>query len=607
MCGKSGCLLRESVSAEEEKAIYLDFITANTISNARRGGDRTKINVFPKPVRIFQEFDRLAQQGISIKGDQPFMYECVVNEQKHLVTTDCIGEIYNFQEIIDEHKLIPESPSDCEVVKLLYQKYGASFIPEMCRMFNGEFAFSIYDINLVTGDYKLYMGSDRRGLRPVFFAHHSTGFYHSTMLESLCCMNTDSSILDCFKTPEMKAFVVGTRPSATLGEAKVERIKPRHWGVIEKKDGVLGEYQQFCYFETKPEKYLYFEKDLPFLLSEIRRIFKDAVRIRMQSERPDAYLISGGFDSSSIAGQAAEILRETGSKKVQQSFSCGIERKCPKTGQLLQGTDEKWAKKVAKSIGSNHTHVNFTEERVILARPRVIKAIGTIDITTIRAATLQFLLIEWISIHRPEIKVLHNGDLHDEYGYYKYFEYAPSPKAFAEEGIRLIDNVETSDGIRADRSISYFGIEARFVFGDIRWDDLMHKIDPSLRMCHPDRHQGIEKWLARAALAGLIPDDCLWRPKEAFSDGCLDTGRSLYQIFKEHDDKLFTDQQLEEAQKFFTHLPPVSKESLFYRLIFCLHYGVNESVAKTIPFFWLPKWCGDIKEPSARVLPTYIF
>jgi hypothetical protein len=32
----------------------------------------------------------------------------------------------------------------------------------------------------------------------------------------------------------------------------------------------------------------------------------------------------------------------------------------------------------------------------------------------------------------------------------------------------------------------------------------------------------------------------------------------------------------------------------------------NKNSVNVIPYFWLPKWVGDIKEPSARVLDIYI-
>jgi len=41
---------------------------------------------------------------------------------------------------------------------------------------------------------------------------------------------------------------------------------------------------------------------------------------------------------------------------------------------------------------------------------------------------------------------------------------------------------------------------------------------------------------------------------------------------------------------------------LYYREIFCKYYGGQE---ETIPYYWLPKWCGKVEEASARVLDCY--
>ena len=41
------------------------------------------------------------------------------------------------------------------------------------------------------------------------------------------------------------------------------------------------------------------------------------------------------------------------------------------------------------------------------------------------------------------------------------------------------------------------------------------------------------------------------------------------------------------------------KESLYYRELFANDYKLQDNI---IPYYWLPKWCGDIVEPSARIL-----
>ena len=68
---------------------------------------------------------------------------------------------------------------------------------------------------------------------------------------------------------------------------------------------------------------------------------------------------------------------------------------------------------------------------------------------------------------------------------------------------------------------------------------------------------------------------------------------------------MYTDEEYERLKATFVHLPPVSKESLFYRLKFVQYYGSHVSTSKVLKHFWLPLWCGHILEPSARVLEVY--
>ena len=115
---------------------------------------------------------------------------------------------------------------------------------------------------------------------------------------------------------------------------------------------------------------------------------------------------------------------------------------------------------------------------------------------------------------------------------------------------------------------------------------------------------GIEKWLLRKSLDGteLLPDEVLWRQKCAFSDDVSAIERSWYEIIQETAEKMYNDNDLKISKYKYTHLIPYTKESLYFRELFCNNFGYNKSVAKTIPYFWLPKWSGNITDPSARVL-----
>jgi len=69
-----------------------------------------------------------------------------------------------------------------------------------------------------------------------------------------------------------------------------------------------------------------------------------------------------------------------------------------------------------------------------------------------------------------------------------------------------------------NRCISRWGLEGRVPFLDPEFIKAYWSIPAELR--HP-KYKGIEKWWLRKAFDGLnlLPDEVLWRKKEAFSDG----------------------------------------------------------------------------------------
>lgn len=117
---------------------------------------------------------------------------------------------------------------------------------------------------------------------------------------------------------------------------------------------------------------------------------------------------------------------------------------------------------------------------------------------------------------------------------------------------------------------------------------------------------GMEKALLRAAFAGddLLPESVLWRRKNGFSDSVSDINRSWSVIIGEHVDGLVSDAAYEEGRLRYAHDTPMTKEGYYYRTVFEEFYGDRHAASLT-PYQWLPRWCGDVVDPSARVLATY--
>ena len=108
----------------------------------------------------------------------------------------------------------------------------------------------------------------------------------------------------------------------------------------------------------------------------------------------------------------------------------------------------------------------MTRKEVLAALPVVIAALGTWDITTIRASMGMYLCCK--AIHeKTDIRVLLTGEISDELFGYKYTDFAPSAGAFQQESKKRVDELHMYDVLRADRCISVNSLEARVPFGDL--------------------------------------------------------------------------------------------------------------------------------------------
>ena len=172
----------------------------------------------------------------------------------------------------------------------------------------------------------------------------------------------------------------------------------------------------------------------------IRSSLIDAVRKRVDNtDREVACLLSGGLDSSLIAGLVKKMLGNTN----LHTFSIGMN----------ESEDLKYAEKVATYIGSIHHTIKLTEQEFLDAIDEVIYTIESYD-TTIRASVGNWLVSKFIK-ENSEAKVIFNGDGSDEVcGGYMYFHAAPDSLEFDKECRRLLNDIHFFDVLRSDRSIS---------------------------------------------------------------------------------------------------------------------------------------------------------
>ena len=453
----------------------------------------------------------------------------------------CNGELYGFRPVkkaLEDKGYVFHSDSDCEILLPLYEEYGT----DMFAMLDAEFALILYDGS--TGSF--LAARDPIGIRPLYYGYDRDG-----------------------------AIVFASEPKNLVGLCQeIMPFPPGHYY----KDGDF-----ICYRDiTAVEKVC--TDDLETVCRNIREKLCAGIEKRLDSDAPLGFLLSGGLDSSLVCAVSAKLLG-----KPIHTFAIGM------SGDAI---DLKYAKEVADYIGSDHTEVIITKEQVLNALPEVIQALGTYDITTIRASIGMYLVCK--AIHETtDIRVLLTGEISDELFGYKYTDFAPSPEEFQRESVKRIHEIHMYDVLRADRCISVHSMEARVPFGDLDFVSYVMAIDPAKKM--NVYHKG--KYLLRHAFEGdYLPYDILMREKAAFSDA---VGHSMVDYLKEYAGQKYTDAEFDEKKKAYTHAAPFTKESLLYREIFEQYYpGQSQMVAD----FWMPNkaWEGcDVDDPSARVLSNY--
>ena len=268
----------------------------------------------------------------------------------------------------------------------------------------------------------------------------------------------------------------------------------------------------------------------------------------------------------------------------------------------LKGSEDlKYAQLVADHIGSKHTTIEVSEDEFFDAIPDVIRDIESYDTTTVRASVGNWLIGKYIS-ENSNAKVIFNGDGADELmGGYLYFHKAPNATEFDCECKRLLKEIYTFDVLRSDKCISSHGLEPRTPFLDRGWVQYYLSIPSHIRFhINPTAPElnNCEKFLTRMSIArqypALLPDEVLWRTKEAFSDGVSSLNRSWYEIIQEKIRFLDIDKSYEH--RIYNHNNPTTPEQKYYRYIFEKNFKGNGNI---IPRFWMPNYV-NATDASAR-------
>ncbi len=484
----------------------------------------------------------LAHERLSIVDPESGGQPLYAPDRKQVLAVN--GEIYNHQDIRKQYagRYDFQTGSDCEVILALYREKGIDFLEDL----NGIFAFVLYD-----EENDVYLiARDPIGVIPLYIGYDSDGkIYVASELKALegQCERYEPFLPGHYVTG--KGHTPFTPASSESRPYTMQRYYQRDWMQY---DAV---------------------KDNASSSTAIHDALEAAVRRQLMSDVPYGVLLSGGLDSSVISAvaekYAAMRIEDNSRTKAYwprlHSFAVG----------LKGAPDLTKAREVADHIGTVHHEINYTIQEGLDAIRDVIYFIETYDVTTVRASTPMYLLARVIK--SMGIKMVLSGEGADEiFGGYLYFHKAPSAEAFHEETVRKLSKLHLYDCLRANKSLSAWGVEGRVPFLDKEFLDVAMRTNPEAKMC-PGKT--MEKKIVREAFSDMLPQSVAWRQKEQFSDG---VGYSWIDTLKQMTTDAVSDEQMAHAAERFPIHPPRNKEEYFYRSIFAEHFP-SDSAALSVP------------------------
>lgn len=244
---------------------------------------------------------RLSVIDLSRLAHQPLADE----ERRTWVTYN--GEIYNFPELRQELEREGArfvSLSDTEVLVHGWRRWKEALFPRL----NGMFALGLYD----QAEARLVLARDAHGIKPLYYHWDGKHLLFASEIKALLCHGLSREV-DREALAEFLTFRFAVGPRTML--RSVRKLPPGHLLSLDLRQRRLGTVTPFG---TPPADELD-GSDLEGLARRLRELLIDAVRIRLVSDVPLGFFLSGGLDSTVVVAAARALGAEV------HAFSAGFD------------------------------------------------------------------------------------------------------------------------------------------------------------------------------------------------------------------------------------------------------------------------------------------
>ncbi len=341
MCGIAGFLITKRHDAVEAA------LGKMAMAMSHRGPDDAGVQLMPiynDTYSLGFAHRRLAIIDLSPAGHQPMQDP----ETGNWIVFN--GEIYNFQEIHREMSadgFALRSRTDTEVVLKAYARDGVECLSRL----RGMFAFGLWDAR----QQRLFLARDRLGVKPLYYSHQSDRLLFASEVQALLASGLVPRRLSLAGLDSYLTLGAVQDPLTMVEE--VYALPAGHYGIW--KDGELTVTRYWRPPTCINEEWA--QAPRPRIVSHLRELLEEAVRVRLIADVPLGAFLSGGVDSSSVVALMTRAARVP-----------------PRTVSLVfperEFSEARYMRRVAERYETDHTEIVLTANGLLEMLPDALAA-----------------------------------------------------------------------------------------------------------------------------------------------------------------------------------------------------------------------------------------
>ena len=257
------------------------------------------------------------------------------------------GEIYNHVELrAATHDVAFATGSDCEPALQLYRQSGSRFTERL----RGMYAIALHDPLAE----QLVLSRDPFGIKPLYYTETGSALAFASEPQALIAAGLVQPKVAVRARDELLQLQFTTGRETILDG--ISRVLPGETLVVGK-GRIVERRRQAALPEGGPANWTEDEA-----MARLERALLDSVMVHQRSDVPYGMFLSGGIDSSVILAAMARL-----NARPVRAFTIGF------SGTRV-ADEREHARRVARSVGADHTEVEFGEADFWSLLPRVAAA-----------------------------------------------------------------------------------------------------------------------------------------------------------------------------------------------------------------------------------------